>query len=208
MDISEKEISERLRLSLKIKEGSSTSNLTWKSDNYQYRCAAVLIPLLRNEDAWHLLFTHRTELVESHKGQVSFPGGACESMETKAEQTATREAEEEIGLRAEDVRILGILNEVVTITQYRVTPVVGVIPWPYHFNPAPIEVSRVFFVPLDWVSNKENWDEEIHHTGSDASGISIIRYHVYDRETIWGVTAQITHNFLSALGLIKKTGHR
>jgi 8-oxo-dGTP pyrophosphatase MutT (NUDIX family) len=94
-------------------------------------------------DEWQLVFTRRTETVEHHKGQVSFPGGGCEMGESTPEATALREAKEEIGLAPEDVRLLGRMNDIITITGYRVTPIVGVIPWPYQFHPEPAEVGRV-----------------------------------------------------------------
>src|SRR5215213_7559616 len=97
------------------------------TDETRLKCAAVLVPLVWQEDEWHLLFTHRTDKVESHKGQVSFPGGACDEGETTPEQTALREVDEEIGIAPSDVRVLGRLTTLITITYFRVTPVVGVI---------------------------------------------------------------------------------
>ena len=75
------------------------------------KCAAVLIPLLRQDDEWHLLFTRRTDKVESHKGQVSFPGGGCDEGETTPEETALREANEEVGIDPQKVRVLGTNHE-------------------------------------------------------------------------------------------------
>ena len=64
------------------------------NDEITLKCAAVLVPLVWHDEEWHLLFTRRTDRVESHKGQVSFPGGACDEGETTPEQTALREAQE------------------------------------------------------------------------------------------------------------------
>src|SRR5512134_3012468 len=100
-------------------DGFSEIDLT---EETRLKCAAVLIPLVWHDDEWHLLYTRRTDTVESHKGQVSFPGGACDEGEITPEQTALREAEEEIGLDAEDVKILGRLSNLITITYFRVTP--------------------------------------------------------------------------------------
>src|SRR3989304_3023022 len=71
--------------------------------NTRLKSAAVLVPLTYIQDEWHLLFTRRTDRVQSHKGQVSFPGGASDEGETTPEETALREAEEEIGLRPSGV---------------------------------------------------------------------------------------------------------
>jgi len=168
-----------------------------QSDDKLLKCAAVLIPLVWHDEQWHLLFTRRTDRVESHKGQVSFPGGACDEGETTPEQTALREAEEEIGLNPEELRILGRLTNLITITYFRVTPVVGVIKWPAVFKVGEHEVERVFTIPLAWLSNPVNrWQFEI--PGTDRS---LIAYHPYDGELLWGATARMTVDFLKALGL-------
>ncbi len=166
------------------------------------QCAAVLMPLLWREGEWHLLYTRRTDRVENHKGQVSFPGGACDEGETAPEQTALREAREEIGLRPEDVRILGRLNDVVTITRYRVTPVVGRIPWPYPFRLAPLEVKRIFTIPLSWLARRESWEEITPVVDGRPRGGVVIRYHSYDGEVLWGASARMTQNFLRVIGLL------
>jgi 8-oxo-dGTP pyrophosphatase MutT (NUDIX family) len=159
------------------------------------RCAAVLVPLLRQDGDWHLLYTRRTDIVESHKGQVSFPGGACDDGETTPEQTALREAEEELGLDPSQVRVLGRLNPMLTITSFRVTPVVGVIPWPTVFRPEQAEVARVFTMPLTWLAERSNrW--EFNMLGRDHS---VIVYHPFDGEILWGATARMTVDFLDIL---------
>ena len=191
--LTESDIASRLRAS-----GSAAN-----SDGYRetdtpseaLKCAAVLVPLLRLDGEWHLLFTRRTDRVESHKGQVSFPGGACDEGESTPEQTALREADEEIGLRPADVRVLGRLAPMATISSYRVTPVVGVIPWPYVFRPAHAEVARVFTMPLKWLAEKSNhW--EFNLLGRNHS---VIFFHPYDGELLWGATARMTVEFLQAL---------
>jgi 8-oxo-dGTP pyrophosphatase MutT (NUDIX family) len=163
------------------------------------RCAAVLIPLVFYGDEWYLLFTRRTDRVESHKGQVSFPGGACDDGETTPEQTALREAYEEIGLNPKDVKVLGRLSPMITITNYRVNPIVGVIPWPYAFLVANIEVARVFTMPLLWLADRNNfW--ELLRPDSDRP---IIVYHPYEGELLWGATARMTVNFLATIGVLE-----
>jgi hypothetical protein len=81
-----------------------------------------------------LLYTRRSEQVYDHKGQVSFPGGACEPEDASIEETALREAKEEIGVEPADVQILGRLPEMRTVSFYNITPVVGVMPWPTRSN--------------------------------------------------------------------------
>ena len=120
------------------------------------RPAAVLIPLLRNNCAWQVLLTRRNSNLQEHGGQVAFPGGRVEPTDANPETTALREAHEEIGLKPQDVRILGRLKQMRTITNYNITPIIGVIPWPYQFQLEALEVSRVFTIPLDWLANKNN----------------------------------------------------
>jgi len=166
--------------------------------NAVYRCAAVLIPLMKYRDEWLVLYTRRTDRVESHKGQVSFPGGACDEGETTPEQTALRETHEEIGVHPRDVRVLGRLNPLITISDYHVTPVVGVIPYPYAFITAGYEVARVFTIPLLWLADKNHfW--EFYRRGSDRS---FIAFHPYDGELLWGATGIMTVNFLKVIGLL------
>lgn len=161
------------------------------------KCAAVLVPLLWQNDEWHLLFTRRTERVESHKGQVSFPGGACDEGESTPEETALREANEEIGLEPKNVRVLGRLANMITITSFRVTPVVGVIPWPTVFRVGEHEVARIFTIPLLWLADKRNrW--EFNMFGRNRT---LIAYHPYDGELLWGATARMTLDFLKVLDL-------
>jgi 8-oxo-dGTP pyrophosphatase MutT (NUDIX family) len=174
-------------------DGYAEMDLT---DETRLKCAAVLIPLVWYDDEWHLLFTRRTDKVESHKGQVSFPGGACDEGETTPEQTALREAEEEIGLNPNDVKVLGRLTNMITITYFRVTPVVGVIRWPAVFRVGEHEVARVFTIPVGWLANPLNrWEFERPRTTR-----TLIAYHPYDGELLWGATARMTIDFLKVLG--------
>ena len=167
------------------------------NEETRLKCAAVLIPLVWYDEQWHLLFTRRTDTVESHKGQVSFPGGACDEGETTPEETALREAEEEIGIQPGDVKVLGRLSNLITITYFRVTPVVGVVRWPAVFRVGAHEVARIFTIPLTWLANSSNrWQFEM-----PGRNRSLIAYHPYDGELLWGATARMTVDFLSVLEL-------
>lgn len=162
------------------------------------KCAAVLVPLVCFQNEWHVLYTRRTDRVESHKGQVSFPGGACDEGETTPEETALREADEEIGIQPKDVRVIGRLSRMVTISKFKVTPVVGIIPFPYAFKTSGAEVARVFTMPLLWLANRNNyWEFSMPGTGR-----TLIAYHPYDGELLWGATARMTINFLSLIDLL------
>ena len=190
-------ISQRLQEAAEADPASDGFSEIDLNEETRLKCAAVLIPLVWHGEEWHLLFTRRTDTVESHKGQVSFPGGACDKGETTPEQTALREAEEEIGLQPNDVRILGKLSNLITITYFRVTPVVGVVKWPAVFRVGEHEVARIFTIPLEWLANPSNrWQFERPGTTR-----TLIAYHPYDGELLWGATARMTVDFLKVLGL-------
>lgn len=165
------------------------------------RPAAVLLPLLEIDEEWHLLFIRRTEMEgDRHSGQVAFPGGARDPEDTSLEAAALREAHEEIGLKPEDVTILGKINDFVVISNYQVSPFVGVIPWPYNFIPSPAEVSRVFTIPLDWLVNPNN-REEIMREVPNMGNFPVIYFNKYDNELLWGASAQFLIEFLGVLRL-------
>jgi 8-oxo-dGTP pyrophosphatase MutT (NUDIX family) len=196
--ISEADIVARLRAALPA-DGTETdgySELEITQDT-RLKCAAVLIPLVQDGTEWHLLYTRRTNQVESHKGQVSFPGGACDEGETTPEETALREAEEEIGINPAGIRVLGRLASLITISAFRVTPVVGVLPWPAVFRLNVGEVERVFTLPLEWLADRGNrW--EFAFPGRQRS---LIAFHPFGGELLWGATARMTVDFLRVLGL-------
>jgi 8-oxo-dGTP pyrophosphatase MutT (NUDIX family) len=165
------------------------------NETTRLKCAAVLVPLVWYDEQWHLLYTRRTDRVESHKGQVAFPGGACDEGETTPEQTALREAHEEVGIDPADVKVLGRLANMVTISHFRVTPVVGVVPYPYVFRVENAEVARVFTIPLEWLNQPINrWQFQ-----APDSKRSVVVYHPFDGELLWGATARMTMEFLNLL---------
>lgn len=198
MQLTDSFIAERLRQAGlgrdPLSDGYSELELT---DQTRLKCAAVLVPLIQEGEAWSLLFTHRTDRVESHKGQVSFPGGGCDENENTPEETALREAQEEIGLDPSAVRVLGRLTNLLTVSSFRVTPVVGMIAWPIVLRLGTEEVERVFTMPLDWLADRRNrWE-----LGMPGRNRTVIFFHPYDGELLWGATARITVDFLETIGL-------
>jgi 8-oxo-dGTP pyrophosphatase MutT (NUDIX family) len=195
--LTKNQISQCLQNAIKADPASDGFSEIELNEETSLKCAAVLIPLVWHDEEWHLLFTRRTDTVESHKGQVSFPGGACDEGETTPEETALREAEEEIGIYPGNVRVLGRLSNLITITYFRVTPVVGVVQWPAVFRVGEHEVARIFTIPLAWLANPANrWEFEM-----PGRTRSLIAYHPYDGELLWGATARMTVDFLKVLGL-------
>ncbi len=195
------EIQKRLALSYSP-QGPPESPYPESSQDGNPLPAAVLIPLLEMEDGWHLLFIRRTVVLhDQHSGQVAFPGGRCDPDDQTAENTAIRESKEEVGINPRDVQIIGRVREMLTITNYIVTPIVGVIPWPYDFNPQEDEVARIFSIPLNWLVNPGH--RYIQMRGQQIIGceVPVIYFHKFDGELLWGASARITVLLLEALGL-------
>jgi 8-oxo-dGTP pyrophosphatase MutT (NUDIX family) len=175
------------------------------------RPAAVLIPLFQNHsskedaDGWQVLLTRRTNSVAEHQGQVAFPGGRADPTDTTPEMTALREAREEIGLDPTKVRILGRMQILHTISNYIVTPIVGVIPWPFMFQLEETEVSRLFSIPLNWLAdpnNHERCNRSIPETLVkilQKDSFPVIYFHPYKDELLWGVSAEITVRLIDIL---------
>ena len=164
------------------------------------RNAAVLVPLLSQNGEWKLLYTRRTEQVPHHKGQISFPGGAYEPGDESLVQTALRETCEEIGLRPEEVRILGELSGLPSVSNYMITPIVGRITKPFDVKLSEYEVSRVFTIPLAWLADASHRDIRPYHA-ADGRVFDVIYYKSYDGEVLWGATARMTVLLLRILGL-------
>lgn len=163
--------------------------------------AAVLIPMLHQNGEWHLLYILRSVVQgDMHSGQVAFPGGRWDPGETEPEQAALREANEEIGLQPAGVRLLGRLEDFITISNYNVTPVIGVIPWPNELSPQAGEVQRIFTIPLAYLADPAN-REERERVAPSGQTLKVVYFKEYDKELLWGVTARITLNFLQALKL-------
>ena len=157
--------------------------------------AAVLIPLYEKDATHHILFQVRTELVEHHKGQISFPGGAEDPGDVDLLMTALRETEEEIGLAQEDVEVLGQLDDIITISDFIVTPYVGRItrPAPYPFAPSGFEVAELLEVPVPHLLDASNVNREPAPWRDRL--VPPVSYQ-FGEHVIWGATARLLGRFL------------
>lgn len=151
------------------------------------KASAVLIPLFYNQGQYHVLLTERSDEVNFHKGQVCFPGGTQETSDSSLLQTALREIEEEIGLKAKDVEILGEFDDNVTLTSnYVISPFVAFIPHPYPLKADGREIKEIFSVPLSFLMDEANFKQDSYA-------------YEYEGHIIWGATARILRQFIDLL---------
>jgi 8-oxo-dGTP pyrophosphatase MutT (NUDIX family) len=158
--------------------------------------ASVLIPLFCKDASYHCLFTKRSDKVKHHKGEISFPGGNYDTADADLLATALREAHEEVGVKPQDVEIIGTLDEIMTMSGFIVSPFVGLISYPYPFIPSPEEIEEIILLPL---------------AGFLAAGVLSEGYRTYNERTekvaiyqsgghvIWGATAKILRQFLELI---------
>jgi 8-oxo-dGTP pyrophosphatase MutT (NUDIX family) len=170
--------------------------------NGEPRPAAVLIPLVRDHGLWNILFIRRTTVQgDIHSGQVALPGGGLDKTDLSLASTALRETQEELGIQPEDVQILGQLNEFIAISNYRVTPFVGTIPWPYPIIQEQKEVARWFTIPLNWLADKANRTIQRRILPNGLGEIGVIYFNEYDGDVLWGLSARIITELLDVIGL-------
>lgn len=166
------------------------------------RPAAVMIPLVRESNDWHVLFIRRTEIQgDIHSGQVALPGGGLDKNDPNLAAAALRETYEELGIQPTDVKILGQLNEFIAISNYRVTPFIGTLPWPYPIIQDLKEVARWFTIPLTWLANPNNRLIKTRTLPNSLSEVGVIYFDQYDGEVLWGLSARIITEFLEVTGL-------
>ena len=159
--------------------------------------AAVLIPLVARPEGLTMLLTQRTAHLNTHAGQISFPGGRAEAYDVSPVDTALREAQEEIGLDRRHVEIIGTMPDYLTGTGYHVTPVVGLLTPPFELKADPHEVAEIFEVPLAHLMNGA------HHQRLSielpAGGRRSFYAMPYQRYFIWGATAGMLRNLFHFL---------
>jgi len=162
----------------------------------ELREAAVLVPLVERDDGLTMMLTQRTDHLDHHPGQISFPGGHIEPEDGTPEEAALREAEEEVGLDRKHVRIIGRLDQYITRTGFSVTPVVGFVHPNYTIAPDEFEVAEVFEVPLAFLLDAAN-----HRRDSRVyKGLKREFYAMpYGDYYIWGATAGMIRNLYDVL---------
>jgi 8-oxo-dGTP pyrophosphatase MutT (NUDIX family) len=153
--------------------------------------AAVLIPLLQKSDGLSILLTQRSDHLHDHAGQISFPGGRMDAGDTDLHATALRESQEEIGLQPERVEVIGTLPEYLTVSGYRVTPVVALVDPQAHYSVDAFEVADVFDVPLAFLMNPANHQVRVWSGDGERRRFYAMPY---QERFIWGATAGMLRN--------------
>lgn len=159
--------------------------------------AGVLLILHERPNGPHIIFQKRTESVRDHKGQISFPGGATDPEDPSVLHTALRETHEEIGVHPEHIEVLGQLDDMVTVSNFLVTPYVGWLDrFPYEWKFSDHEVAYLLEVPLDHLLDPKNLipDRRVIN-GREYE----FQSYQFGDDLIWGATARMLGNFLDIL---------
>ena len=159
--------------------------------------AAVLVPLVNRAGRVQVLFTQRTQHLDDHASQISFPGGRVEAADVSREDTALRETEEEIGLARATVALLGKLPDYEIPSGFRITPVVGWVEPPFTLKPDPFEVAEVFEAPLEYFLDSAHYQRrEFSFRGRHRHYMAV----PFEGRYIWGATAGMLYCLCRMLG--------
>jgi len=192
------------RLSLKTKLGIIGEDQAIK--------AAVLIPLIKKNDEWELLFEMRSIKLKNQPGDICFPGGKQEELDDNPQYTAVRETSEELGIPTASIQVLGSLDIYVPSSGIIIYPYVGII-HTLDFQINQDEVDEIFTIPMSWLLEAK---PDVHHIlfnpqpsedfpyerialGKEHKWkprqIDELFYH-YGNHSVWGMTARILQHFI------------
>ncbi len=158
--------------------------------------AAVLVPIVARPAGPRILLTRRTEGLDVHAGQISFPGGRIEDSDEAPEAAALRETEEEVGLSRRHVRVIGRLATYITRTGFEVIPVVGLVTPPFSITPDRFEVAEVFEADLEFFLTPANRQTHKRVYAGKQRQFYVFAYQGYQ---IWGATAGMLIDLVQAL---------
>lgn len=181
-----------------------------------YFQSAVILPLVKWEGNWCVLFQKRSDNLIHQPGEISFPGGRIEHEDRNPEQAAVRETCEELNIRPQDIEIVAPLDIMVSAFNTIVYPFLGIIRKPELVDPSPDEVAEIFYVPLDFlldysplykkiwlnVSAPDDFPFEMIPQGKNypfRRGMMPQFFYVWGDHVIWGLTARILTHFLKLI---------
>lgn len=193
--LTEKQIIERLSSDI-----SHTFDLPNQRPEQEYRKASVLIPFVKQDNEWHIVFIRRADSdKDRHSGQVAFVGGKAEDFDNSEIDTALRETQEEIGVNPEDVKVLGELGSHFSLSRFQITPVVATIPWPYDLTIDPAEVSHTFTLPLAWLADDSNYEIINRQPPESDQQVPVVYFNEFEGELLWGATAKMMLSLIKTL---------
>ena len=129
--------------------------------------------------------------MSAHKGEVSFPGGMYEEGDGDRMTTAVRECCEEIGVKSQDIEIVGRLDDMYTLTGFCIRPYVGIVPYPYTFTTSPREVAYIIYLPFEFLRTVAPFLEEANRDGY----VEKVPSFYYEGDRVWGATCRILLRF-------------
>lgn len=158
--------------------------------------ASVLVLVYDRGGDSVVLLSKRSESLETHPGEISFPGGRCETTDESLLHTALREAEEEVGVSAGDVDVLGELGQFTTVSDYLISTFVGTIDHPYDFTVNLAEVAELVEVPVPALLDQRNVRDEVRVVDGD---LAVMPAFAYAGHLIFGATARILDRLLEVV---------
>ena len=158
--------------------------------------AGVMVLVFSKNGEYCVLLQKRSIKVDSHKGEISFPGGKRDPEDETLLDTALRETHEEMGIDPRHIEVFGALDQTATTTGFCTSPFAGTIPYPYEFSPQEEEVAEVLEVPVSSLLDSANRRDEIRVAAGDLEYAPVF---AYDGHIIFGATARILQRFLEML---------
>ena len=158
--------------------------------------AAVMVLFYLKDGEYCILLNKRSEQVEYHKGEISFPGGARDPEDRDSLETALRETEEEMGIERGEITVLGELDEVATRSQFRIQVFAGTIEYPYPFTPSAIEIAEVLEFPIPALMDPAN--RRVETRWEDGQPVTSYSY-VHQEHVVFGATARILQKCIDLL---------
>ncbi|MGK0272799.1 MAG: 8-oxo-dGTP pyrophosphatase MutT (NUDIX family) [Cocleimonas sp.] len=196
-NLTENQIIERLSAHTNTE---STFDIADQFATTEYKKASVLIPLVKKNNNWHVLFIRRAESdKDRHSGQVAFVGGKAETSDDSEIDTALRETQEEIGVNPKDVNVLGQIGSHYSVSRFQITPVIATLPWPYDLKLEPGEVGHTFTYPLSWLADESNYEIRNRQPSESNKQVPVIFFKEHEGELLWGATARMMISFIKIL---------
>lgn len=184
-----------------LKYGSCSSDFDLNPDmnldqKFNFLEASVLIPILTFKKDLEILLTKRSNSLKNHPGQIAFPGGKKDQIDSSPIETALRETQEEVGLNPKNVEIIASLPSHKTATGFVIKPYLGLINQPFSETLRQGEVDEIFTVPYEYILNEKNFSIQTRKWNGSQRSYYVVPYGPY---YVWGATARILLNLSRAL---------